>query len=94
MQGRFAIALFLCPSPRSPTSFPLDPGNPNKSVSKFRVLFRVFCPTRCADPNSQSPFPQARKREGRIRCIREIQLPVPGICLREAVAAPTARGFR
>ena len=56
-----AIAVFLSPSPRSPASFPLDPGNPNKSVSKFKVLFRVFCPTRCAVPSSQSPFPQACK---------------------------------
>lgn len=29
---------FLPPSPRSPASFPVNPGNPNKFRSKFKVL--------------------------------------------------------
>ena len=45
----------------------MNPGNPNKILSKFKVLLRVFCPTRCAVPSSQSPFPQARKQPPRLR---------------------------
>lgn len=42
--GALVIAVFLSPPPRSPSLFLVKLGNPNKILSKFKVLLVVFCP--------------------------------------------------
>lgn len=49
------LRYYCPPPPEAPASFPVNPGNPNKILSKFKVLLRVFCSPGVPSPAASVP---------------------------------------